>query len=289
MICPKCNTENRDGSRFCIKCGTNLQEITISNNSPSPTPASIVIPVPAPNVPASGFQTNENQVSQPKPKALNYFMYLIAAFIKPYRSFKEESEKLKRPKNTIIISLILTGMMVITNLIKMMITEIFVKQYDLTKRKIVTSIKFSNLKHLNYFDAIVKNFLIYLGIIVGVALVYYLLSLVFKKNGNFIKTIAIVITAVVPIYILGMIGAPLLGMIWEPLIAILIIIGWIYGGLVLVHLANEEVNLATPDSKIHFNLIALGVLIVGTVIIFMLQTQPIARDKSVPSIWPIVN
>jgi hypothetical protein len=42
MFCPNCGTQNRDTSRFCMKCGTALATITTATPGPAP------IPVPRP-------------------------------------------------------------------------------------------------------------------------------------------------------------------------------------------------------------------------------------------------
>ena len=62
MICPNCNSNNIEGSSFCVKCGANLKEI----QSPQPTQSNYepIINSPESNIP-------QQQVVQEAPKIQN--------------------------------------------------------------------------------------------------------------------------------------------------------------------------------------------------------------------------
>ena len=67
-------------------------------------------------------------------------------------------------------------------LITSIISVIFVKKFDVSTFKYKTSIDFSQILELDYISLIGKNLLIYAGIIAGIALIYYLASLIIKKE-----------------------------------------------------------------------------------------------------------
>ncbi len=267
MICPKCGTNNNDGSSFCIRCGANL----IENN---------MTPQPNNNVQNNEYleqpinQPMNNQTVQPQINSLSYqqpinsvnntqldyFNYMFNAFLKPVECFKKEENKFNDTKTSIIFSSIIAVIIMIINLIKTMISAILTKSFDYTTFKTKTTIDFSKLKDLNYIDLIGKQLLIYAGIILVIALVYYLASLVIKKQTIFTKMLAISATSVMPFVILGMVISPILGKIWTPLSIISLVIGVVYSLLIFITLINKDITFDNEDKKIYFNLVCLSIL-----------------------------
>lgn len=268
MICPKCGTNNNDGSSFCIRCGANL----IENN---------MTPQPNNNVQNNEYleqpinQPMNNQTVQPQINSLSYqqpinsvnntqldyFNYMFNAFLKPVECFKKEENKFNDTKTSIIFSSIIAVIIMIINLIKTMISAILTKSFDYTTFKTKTTIDFSKLKDLNYLDLIGKQLLIYAGIILVIALVYYLASLVIKKQTIFTKMLAISATSVMPFVILGMVISPILGKIWTPLSIISLVIGVVYSLLIFITLINKDITFDNEDKKIYFNLVCLSILV----------------------------
>ena len=275
MICPKCGTNNNDGSSFCIRCGANLIENNmtpqpnnnIQNNEyleqPINQPMNNQTVQPQMN-PLSYQQPKINQVQQPinsvNNTQLDYFNYMFNAFLKPVECFKKEENKFNDTKTSIIFSSIIAVIIMIINLIKTMISAILTKSFDYTTFKTKTTIDFSKLKDLNYLDLIGKQLLIYAGIILVIALVYYLASLVIKKQTSFTKMLAISATSVMPFVILGMVISPILGKIWTPLSIISLVIGVVYSLLIFITLINKDITFDNEDKKIYFNLVCLSIL-----------------------------
>lgn len=285
MTCPKCNIENKSGSKFCIKCGTplitdnttneelsnpsilnneiglNEQPIT-SNNLNNGT--FINEPSVQPNVPQSeqpiNYTTNNTKTTEVSNAPLNYLMYIIAVLLKPFKCFKEEESKLCNTKTSLIFSSIVAGAMMLITLISSMISVIFVKTMDYSTFQYKTTMEFSNLKNLDYLSLIGKNLLIYAGVIVTITLVYYLAGLVFKKSVNFIKMLSISATSILPYVVLGMIVSPLIGKIWAPLSIVAMVVGAVYSILILFNFINEELQFDNVDTKIYFHLICFSIL-----------------------------
>ena len=281
MNCPKCNAQNISGSSFCIKCGTDLRvgnqtvqtvqpAASAVNNTVSSNPAvqqQVRVSNPQPTHVTQPTQNNEqyqtsNVVSTYSNVALNYIMYIIAILLKPIKSFDEESEKFNTPKTTIIFSLIVTAAMTVFNLLSTMLNSVRVTFYG------ETSWEWENLKELNYVELIGKNFLIYAGVLLAIAVVFYVASLILKKEVNFIKTLAIAATSVIPTVIAAMLISPILTLIWAPLGLIVSIAGFVYSIIILYELMNNEIQLE-GDIKIYFNLVCFGILAVSGYYLYM--------------------
>ena len=81
------------------------------------------------------------------------------------------------------------------------------------------------LKILDYLELIGKNFLIYLDVIVAVdCVLYYIASLIIKKQTNFGRLLCIFTMVVVPILICFLILSPLLSLIWAEVAMLIILI-----------------------------------------------------------------
>ncbi len=277
MNCPNCGAENINGSSFCIKCGANLKEMQPTTNNINNAPLNNQISQstiqnqniqqPMNNQPMQ-HQTpqpiNSVQTAQPvsvNTTPLNYLMYLIAILIKPFQCFKEEESKLSNGKTSIILTLIVTVVMILSNLIKTIVSTVRVASYNWTDGY-TYSWQWDNLKNIKWLEVIGKNFLIYAGIILAITIVFYFGSLVVKKQLSFIKSLSISATSVIPAVCGAMILAPILGMVWSPLSIVFTIIGLVYSLIILYEIMNNELNLE-KDKKIYFNLICFGILIIA--------------------------
>lgn len=276
MICPNCGMDNIQGSSFCVKCGNKLNTENVNNNFQQQVQEvnnvqannQVGDPFVQNTMQQNNYVNNVNVVTNTN-KAMNFFMYILMILIKPFKTFKEEEEKLTDTKNSLILSGIVVGLMLVINLIKSMITTVFTKKMDYTTFKLKTVIDFSNLKNLDWLDLLGKHLLIYAGIILAIAVVYYLASLVFKKNGNFIKLLSISATSLIPFTLVGMFASFVLGKIWSPLYMVCVIVSLIYSVLILVSLINKQFEFENDDTKIYFHLICLGALAVAGYYLYM--------------------
>lgn len=198
---------------------------------------------------------------------LNYLMYIIAVLIKPFKSFKDEETKLNNTKQSFILALIISGAMTIINLIKTIFSTVRVVSYSWTKGY-TYSWEWDNLKNIKWLEVIGKNFLIYAGIILAIALVFYLGSLIVKKELNFVKSLSIASTAIIPVVIGAMIISPLVGKIWNPLSVVFTVVSGTYSLIILYELMNDKLKL-DEDIKIYFNVVCLGILAVAGYYVYM--------------------
>lgn len=290
MLCPKCNAENIEGSSFCIKCGTNLKEFT---NTP-------INPAPAMNEPNLNLNQQQNQnLNQPmnfnnmaqnqtsyanqsapvygnsvsnnnfntKPSGekVNLISYLMAFFLKPVETFKEEKEKLSSASNAFLLTLVMAIFLTLGSLIQTVITLVHVCSYGwFTDNKCIW--KWENLKYIRWFDVIGKNLLIYFCVLLVIGAVFYVGSLIVKKELSFQKALTTVSSSVLPL-VLGFALAPILKLIWTPLNFIVPGVCGIYSFLLLNELMGSNLNLE-GEKKIHFILACFAALILIAYIVY---------------------
>lgn len=264
MNCTNCGTYNNPQSKFCIRCGKvlnvdNLNQSNGLNQNVNPQQnyqyqTQIQMQQPINNVQAA-------QSVSVNSAPLNYFMYLIAILIKPFQCYKEEENKLNNSKTSIILTLIVTVVMTLSNLIQTILYTVRVESFSLMNDS-TYSWQWDNLKDIKWLEVIGKNFLIYAGIILAITIVFYLGSLVVKKQLSFIKSLSISATSAIPAVCGAMILSPILGMIWSPLSMVFTIVGLVYSLIILYEFMNNELNLE-KDKKIYFNLVCFGILIIS--------------------------
>lgn len=291
MTCQNCNTENNMDAKFCVKCGkylinenTSSEQLSVENNNSSvqlesqiqqnftrlETDSTIQNSINNTQInDKNDIQTINSKPIVSNSISLNYFMYIISVLLRPFKRFKEEENKLCNTKIAIIFSSIIAVTMMLINLIKSIIYSIFVKSMDYSTFQYKTTIDFSRLKNLDYISLIVKNLLIYAGIIACIALVYYLVGLIFKKSVNYIKLLSISATSLLPYIVLGMIVSPILNKIWEPLSIVTAVVGFVYSILIFLNLVNDDLKFDNVDSKIYFHLICLSILMVSAYYLYI--------------------
>lgn len=242
MICLKCSTENSDNSKFCVKCGNDLKV----------------------DKEMSQVEEKKEKISSNNMGFGEYFFIMLAVILKPFTAFKQDLNKFENLKNSAIVSLIVAVITTLVSLIKTMISSIRVKSYWTNETKWV----WENLKDINYIKVIGTSLLIYLGIIVAIAGIYYIASLIVKKQTNFSKMVGIAAISIVPMIICSMIVSPILSMIYSPLGMFVTIIGTIYTILIIYETINNEIGLE-GNVKIYFNLICISILVIVSYYLLM--------------------
>lgn len=269
MNCIKCGTVNTEGSRFCIKCGNDLQNQQMVQNQTMMQNNTIL------NQQTMNAQTNTMNYQQPVNNVnttspmqtsntmmnnapLNLVAFIIGALLKPIRCFKEEGSKLNNPKASLLLGVIMTIAATLFSLLNKVMSLVVEKNYLTDK----TTWEWSNLEHFEWFKVIGKDFLFFGGIIFGVALLFYLASLVIKKDTNYMKLVAIVSISLLPAFLCHLILGPLLGQLWDKFALVIPLLGNVYMFVLLYELINEEVKLE-KDAKVYFNLICFAIMVIA--------------------------
>lgn len=274
IVCPQCGMTNASNTKFCIKRGTGLQPDAME------VPQVATVEVEQNVTPVASQETFNNNVTsqfnnvqqpiynnvstnvQPSTTAtgkFNFFQYIIGAVLKPFDRFKKDEENLSSFKNVGILSLIVVGFMTIIGLITTMINTVRVTSFWTDEVEWV----WENLKEIEYFKVIGQSLLIYAGVLLAISGIYFLASLVIKKEAKFPKLLGATVTAFIPFAIATSILSPLLSLIYSPLGLVVTIVGFIYTLVILLELMNELIKIENKNTRIYFHLTCLSILIIG--------------------------
>lgn len=283
MNCKNCGTLNNQGAKFCVKCGQMLENNFQTSNTFSQQASTIqnVNPQPINNTQiqnTNNIQYNSNQNvntniqmnnnENSKISFMSYIFIMLSVILKPFTAFKEELNKFNSFKNSAFMSLIVSGTGTLINLITTMFNSVMVKSYDWSSGGYKTTWTWKNLKEIEYLKVISKNFLIYLGIIIAIAVIYYIASLIVKKQPNFQRLLGISAVAVVPMLVCSLVLSPLLSLIWAELAMPVTLIGAVYTIILIYEGMNNEI-LVEGNTKYCFNLICLSILGIAAYYLYM--------------------
>lgn len=245
MICKICGKENENNSKFCIYCGGSLADNTpvvepIQNvpvQPVEPTVQPVQEPVMVPPV-ANPVQT-VSPVKKESSFVKDYFSKLKNYLLKPLDSINEEDDI----KTVGIFGGIFVVLMVVVNLLMTMISSLKQTSYDFWTGKTTTSFNFENLGDLDYVSLIFKNLLIYAVVILAVAGIFYIGTLIIKKEVKLPKLLNIVFVTVIPYFLGSVVAGSILGLIYSPLATIVNIVAIIYSICIFAYLTNKTVQL----------------------------------------------
>jgi len=189
-------------------------------------------------------------------KGVVFFKYIVAILLNPFQTFKSEETKLCVPKNSIILTLIVLGIITLKKFIDGVLSVVRVRNFWTRQ----TSWQWENIQNID-FGLIGKYLLIYAVIILSITVVYYLASLVVKKNIDFFKMLSITSSAMVPYIVFSMVLAPFIVEMSLFLYIVTSIIGTIYSLLIIFEFVNDSIKLNKKDNMIYLNLICISVLL----------------------------
>ena len=279
MNCSNCGFLNNPNAKFCVKCGQSLENVNggngsqdvlvnnavqtleMQNNSMNSNVSSSIS-----NVTASGALNQTVHVNQ-KISVINYFYVILAVIIKPFTTFKEELNKFSHLKNSAIIALIVSIIATLVRLLTVMFNVVRVKDYNIFDKSSETKWVWENLKNLDYVDVIGKSFLVFLGIILIIADVYYIVSLIMKKQASFSRMCGIASISVVPMYLGVLLLSPLLSLISSKFSMPIVLIGGVYTILLIYEAMNSELHFE-ENIKYYFNLLCLSIIGIASFYIY---------------------
>ena len=237
ITCPRCGESNMSNTKFCVKCGNPLQNETLNTSvEGNPINSQINVTNVEPQVNLSNQQFGTQNVVQPtynlngataiqvNKGRMKYFKYMLNAILKPFDSFKKEETNLSNFKNSGILVAIIVVILTLLNLISTMITSVRVTSFWSDEVEWV----WENLKNIEYFKIIGQNLLMHAGIIFAISGVYYLASLVIKKESKFVNLLSATATAFIPMAVAMSILSPLLSLINTYIGLIITIVGFVY-------------------------------------------------------------
>lgn len=237
MKCKECKTENKETAKFCVNCGTELK----------------------------GRSTKKVETKTVEEKSKNEYVGMLIASLEDLKGFLlKPLESLKNKntediKSTFVNGIIICFVMMLINLFKTMINSVRVTEFDWLKGSVEVW-RWENLKDLNYFSLIFKNFFIYALIILAIAFVFYVGTLIIKKQVKYQKLVSITLISVIPFILGDMIVVDLAGLIFNQLGAIVAIISSVYSISLFTTLMNDELKLVGYQ-RLLFNVICFSVIL----------------------------
>lgn len=300
MICNKCGMQNMNGTKFCVKCGNALVSQTVNqqvyqttgyqNSSVNPVNNQTQNSVSNSNMGQTMSQQytnsnvsnpNVNQTVMNQQYQKNYgntsgitvsecLASSIAFLLKPDSTLKEESSKFDNIKNSMIMTIVVSVLATLFSLIQTMFNVVRVTKYWSSEVKW----EFSNLKEINYIKTIGTSLLVWLGIILAIAFIYYVVGLILKKKVNFPKLLGISALSIIPIVICSFVLSPLLSLINTSIGLGITVLGFVYTIVLIYEAMNQEIQLE-GNLKYYFNLICFSVIVVS---IYLIATKLLASS-----------
>ena len=188
-------------------------------------------------------------------------MFILAAAMKPLTAIKGKLEEYSDVKKCgILVGVVALGRMLI-NLLSSMISVVFVKQYNLFKGTTSLEVTFDNLGSLNYFDLIVKQFVYFVIVVAAVAGIYYVVSMIMKKNTNYFKLATITAVSFVPMFAAGLL-ATIIAYIFAELSYFIVFAALVYSVITFIYSINQEIKFDDKNFMVYFQTICLTIIFI---------------------------
>jgi len=293
MICNKCGNQIPNGMKFCTNCG---EPAVLTQVTPNTVDTPVQTTVNTNKQQTVEPQTIQNTVTtQPinkqniKQNNKGMIQTILFSLIRPVSNFKESEAELSSTSNSAILTGIISAIIMVLNLVISVATTLFTKSTETcfmgycVGEDLTLAEKF---KTIEWWPLVWQYIVIPAGIIFLIAVVYYIVSLIFKKNTKFGKTLGISALSITPALVGIIVLAPLLGIIWTPLSIIVSGGTLIYSISILIVLYYKEFNFDDDDKYILFNLISVFIIIiVGYLIINQIIQQSISGLGNLNSLF----
>jgi len=231
MICKECNTKNKENYKFCVNCGKEFKSVK--------------------------KELKESKVDSKKALFISVLKDLKEYLLKPLDALNNKSKY--DIKELAIVGSVICFTMVIINLIKKMILTVRVTEFDWLKGSVYVW-RFDKLKDLDYFTLIFKNFFLYVAIILALAFIFYLGTLIIKKEVRYEKIVLISFISIIPFILGNMIVSSLVGLMFAKIGVLVSIVCLVYTIALFIMLINEEVKLK-GYKKLIFNVMCFSTII----------------------------
>ena len=274
MNCSNCGTLNNAEAKFCVRCGQRLgapqpkpkEDTSLNNNYYGQMPNNQNLEFNnyqygnnVNQTSSNNFPINQNSNVSTNVSFKENLLIIISVLLKPYDALKKQFTNISEFKSSAILSLLVTIMATLLKLVTTVLNTVMIKKYSYSSGTYTTTWLWKNLKEIKYLQIISKNFLIYIGVIVAIESVYYIVSLIFKKQSKFANLLKVAALSVVPFLICTLLLAPLLTIIWAQLSLPVTIIGAVYTVILIYEGMNNEIEIE-ENGKYYFNLICLSIL-----------------------------
>ncbi len=280
MVCPNCGKEVKEGSKFCVVCGTALttndypqnnqtENLNVSEQSTVITPTTSEI--------KENVTAKFNDVRETVKKASNgnimqmiiaSLMFLFNVLLKPMKSLKNKIEDYSKPEKACILA----GVVAFATMIIRIFTTILMALIDkrcttVLGSKVCSSTIDENFKNIDWFGITLKHLLIILAAMFAVAGIYYIGSLIAKKTTNYMRLLTITVVAFVPASIAIYLLTPFFGWINVHIGKLFEIVGLVYSLIIFFSAIKDEIKFDDLDKNIYFHLICVSIIVFAAYLI----------------------
>lgn len=239
MNCPKCGIENVKDSKFCSKCGASLTGEKEKNELVEKVKVGAV---------------------KTKNVCLENLKLIMNFILKPATSLKDEITKLDDIKNSGILVIVIAVISTLISLFTTMINAVIVEEYYMFG-EYSTVWRWENLKNINYISSIFQSLISVLLVIAVIAGIYYIASLIIKKEVKFSRLVGLTSLSITPLLLTSLVISPILSLISSEISALATIVASIYTMLMIHETINNEFKLK-GNAKYYFNLVCYLIFIV---------------------------
>ena len=185
-------------------------------------------------------------------------IYMYKIMINPVKAYKDHKENYNTLKNSLFLTGLISFTAMLISLIVSMVNVVIEPVYDyfeLTGHKV----ELSNLGNLNYLELILGNFITVALVIGFIAFVFYIGSLIVKKETKYIDMLTVSATSVIPVLVAAILVA-LFAIINANLAVLVFLLLLVYSVNILYELVNLNIKVK-PKLKLIFNSVCFFVII----------------------------
>ncbi len=267
MKCPKCGKEIKEGSKFCVGCGTALTEKKEETAKVENTESNQKVEAVKEKV-----STKMNEVKESAKKAadsdfmktiLASLMFLVNILLKPIKTLKEKIKYYSEPKNGFILAGVVALATMIVRVVVSFVMALIQKQCTTSIFGKGSCLSFGEkLKAIDWMGITLKHLLIILISMFAVAGIYYVASLIAKKTANFMRLLTITAVSFVPACVAMYLLTPIFGWINVHFGVIVTIVGFVYSLVIFFSAIKDEFKFDNADKAVYFNLICVSIILI---------------------------
>ena len=267
MKCPNCGKDVKEGSKFCVGCGTSL-----AGNETKNVEEISSQDVHKTDEVKEKVATKVNEVKEAAKRAadsdfmkvvLSSLMFLLNILLKPIKVLKEKIEFYSKPQNGFILAGVVALATMIVRVVVSLVMALIQKQCTSSFLGSGTCLTVGEkIQAIDWMGITLKHLLIILIVMFAIAGIYYVASLIAKKTTNFMRILTITAVSLVPACVASYLLVPIFGWINAHFGVIVAIIGFVYSLVIFFASIKDEFTFDNADMNVYFHLICVSIIII---------------------------
>ena len=260
MVCPNCGKEVKEGAKFCVGCGMALNNDT--NKEISPTEENKQGVEFKEKVSSTVLEMKANAKKAADSDFMKFvistLVFLFNCLMKPIKTLKEKIDDYSKvDKACVLAGVVALGTMIVRVVVEFLMALIR-KQCVFTTCATIGE----KLKAIDWMGITLKHLIIILMVMFAIAAIYYVASLIAKKNANYMRLLTITVVSFVPACLTMYLLTPIFGWINVHLGVIVTVVGMIYALVIFFTAINDEFKFDSADKSVYFNLICISIIVI---------------------------